>query len=93
MHKSEAMTSVTGRDAVGSQLLSQPLAFTNISVLSEADSPWAGEGLERKETACQCSPEVIYCEVSALKTTRTDPGEVVTSMHGSRGDFVLGERE
>ena len=50
MRKSETMTSVTGRGAVGSQLLSQPLAFTNISVLSEADSPWAGEGLERKET-------------------------------------------
>ena len=148
LNESEAVTSVTGGDAVGnvnSQLPSQPLAFTNISVLSEANLPGADKELERRETTCQCSPEVIDCEVSALKTTsqsdgtgrvlgmnsrcceneqmelvrtckriprtlsrndsdvesrsaaRTDPEEVetsdvVTSMHGSRGDFALGER-
>ena len=74
LHESEAelsVTSVTGGGAVSdsnSQLPSQHLAFTNTNILLEANSPGAEESNERIESACQCSPEVIDCELAALQT-------------------------
>ena len=68
LHESEAelsVTLVTGGDAVGDsncQLPSQHLAIINTKSLSEANSPGANI-----ETACQCSPEVIDSELTALQ--------------------------
>ena len=75
LHESEAelsVMSVTGADAVGdsnSQLPSQPLAFINTNTLSEENSPGANI-----ETACQCSPEVIDSELTALQTASQSDG-------------------
>ena len=65
-----SVTSVTVGDAVSdssSQLPFQHLAFINTNILSETNSPGARESIERIETACQCSPEVIDCELTALQ--------------------------
>ena len=80
LHESEAglsVTSVTGGDAVSdsnSQLPSQHLAFINTNILSEANSPRARESIERIEMACQCSPEVIDCELTALQAASQSDG-------------------
>ena len=143
MHESEAGLSVTS--VTSSQLPPQHLAFISTNILSEANSPGARKSIERIDTACQCSPEVIDCELTALQADcqsegtgriqemnsrcfkskqmalvrtckripvifswkdsevgarsagRTDPKQeetpdVVTSMHGSRGDFAQVKR-
>ena len=75
LHESEAefsVTPLTGGDAVGdsnSQLLSQHLALINTNTLSEANSPGANI-----ETACQCSPEVIDGELTALQASSQSDG-------------------
>ena len=80
LHESEAglsVTSVTGGDAVGdsnSQLPSQHLAFINTNIQSEANSPGAEESNERIESACQCSPEVIDSELTALQAASRSDG-------------------
>ena len=80
LYESEAglsVTSVTGGDAVSdsnSQLPSQHLAFINTNILSEANSTGARESIEHIETACQCSLEVIDCELTALQAASQSDG-------------------
>ena len=80
LHESEAglsVTSVIAGDAVSdssSQLPSQHLALINTNILSEANSPGARESSERIESACQCSPEVIDCELTALQAACQSDG-------------------
>ena len=45
------------------------MAFINTNILSEANSLGANI-----ETACQCSPEVIDCELTALQTGSQSDG-------------------
>ena len=80
LHESEAgfsVTSVTGGDAVSdssSKLPAQHLAFINTNILSQANSPGARESIERIETACQCSSEMIDCELTALQAASQSDG-------------------
>ena len=72
LHESEAGWSVTS--VTSSQLPSQHLAFINTTILSEANSPGASESIKRIETACQCSPKVIDCELTALQAAGQSDG-------------------
>ena len=79
-HESEAVLSVTSvarRDAVSDssrQPPSQQLAFIYTNIQLEAKPPVAAESIERLETAHQCSPDVIDCELAASQAASQSDG-------------------